>query len=77
LESGRIMETTEMEVALLQPGEKVIGVAYLTQDGEIVFSPHPAAIEVVLVEPKEGSSGPWAIRRRRASLRLNEASLIA
>jgi len=64
LESDGIMQTTEMEVALLQPGEKVIGTAYLTPDGEIVFSPHPGALEVVLVEPQGESSGPWVIRRR-------------
>jgi hypothetical protein len=58
------MEGTAIEVALLQSGEKVIGSAYLTQDGEIVFSPHADAIEVVLVEPPAGSCGPWAIRRR-------------
>jgi hypothetical protein len=58
------MEGTAIEVALLQPGEKVLGSAYLTQDGEIVFSPHAGAIEVVLIEPESDSSGPWAIRRR-------------
>ena len=61
---GGIMETTELEIPLLQPGEKVIGTAYLTQDGEIVFSPHADAVNVVLIEPPAGSSGPWAIRRR-------------
>jgi hypothetical protein len=44
------MEATELE-PLLQPGEKVIGTAYLTEDGEIVFSPHADAIGVVLIEP--------------------------
>jgi len=39
------MEGTAIEVALLQPGEKVVGSAYLTQDGEIVFSPHADAID--------------------------------
>jgi hypothetical protein len=58
------MEGTAIEVGLLQPGEKVIGSAYLTQDGEIVFSPHADAIEVVLIEPEAGYVGPWAIRRR-------------
>ena len=29
-------EPTELEIPRLQPGEKVIGTAYLTQDGEIV-----------------------------------------
>jgi len=58
------MEATKIEVALLQPGENVIGSAYLTQEGEIVFSPHPDAIDVVLIEPPAGSSGPWVIRRR-------------
>ena len=64
LESVGIMESAEIEIAPLQPGEKVIGSAYITQDGEIVFSPHAGAIEVMLVEPQAGSSGPWAIRRR-------------
>jgi len=58
------MEQAEIEIALLQPGEKIIGSAYLTRDGEIVFSPHAGALDVVLVEPPPGSSGPWAIRRR-------------
>lgn len=62
-----IMEGTEIEVAILQPGEKVIGSAYLTPDGEIVFSPHAGAIEVVLVEPPANHYGPWAIRRRPAT----------
>ena len=58
------MEATELEIPLLQPGEKVIGIAYLSQDGEIVFSPHADAVGIVLTEPPGGSSGPWAIRRR-------------
>ena len=61
---GGIMEATELEIPLLQLGEKVIGTAYLTLDGEIVFSPHSDAIWVVLVEPPAGVSGPWAVRLR-------------
>ena len=53
-----------IEVALLQPGEKVLGSAYLTRHGEIVFSPHAGALEVVPIEPESDSSGPWAIGRR-------------
>ena len=53
-----------MQIETLRPGEQVIGLAYLTDDGEIVFSPHAGAVEVVLVEPPEGSHGPWVIRRR-------------
>ena len=49
-------------IPVLQPGEKVIGSAYLTEDGEIVFTSHRNSIEVALVEPKKGSSGPWAVR---------------
>ena len=62
------MEAAELEILPLQPGEKVIGTAYLTQDGEIVFSPHADAVGVVLIEPPAGSSGPWAIRRRPPTL---------
>ena len=58
------MEETELDIPLLQPGEKVIGVAYLTEDDEIVFAPHTGATEVVLVEPTKDSSGPWAVRQR-------------
>ena len=29
----------ELDIPVLQPGEKVIGSAYLTQDGEILFTP--------------------------------------
>ncbi len=58
------MEEAKLSIPALQPGEKVIGVAYLTEDDEVVFEFHPGATEVVLVEPKPDSSGPWAIRRR-------------
>ena len=58
------MQEIKPDIPILQPGEKVIGVAYLTEDDEIVFVPHPGAAEVVLVEPRSGSSGPWAVRRR-------------
>jgi len=56
------MEETELEVPLLHPEEKIVGHAYLTEDGEIVFTPQSRAIEVVLVEPQAGASGPWAVR---------------
>ena len=61
------MDTSPMDtpaIPMLQPGEKVIGSAYLTQEGEIVFTDHRDSIEVALIEPKEGSSGPWAVRLR-------------
>ena len=60
------MGETKLVIPILQPGEKVVGSAYLTQEGEIVFSPHQGAAEVVLVEPQAGSSGPWAVRLRPA-----------
>ncbi len=63
------MELSELEIPFLQPGEKVIGLAYLTADGEIVFTPHANTTEVVLVEPQAGASGPWAVRRRPISTR--------
>ncbi len=44
------MEEKELNIPLLQPGEKILRSAYLTPDGEIVFSSHENAIEVVLVE---------------------------
>ncbi|HUI80363.1 MAG TPA: hypothetical protein VLY24_20700 [Bryobacteraceae bacterium] len=67
--------TERPTIALLQPGEKVIGSAYLTQDGEIEFTGHRDSIEVVLVEPKKGSSGPWAVRLRPpAHVRLTRAA---
>ena len=52
------------EIPILQPGEKVLVTAYLTQDGEIVLRYHPDSLEVVLVEPPAGASGPWAVRLR-------------
>ena len=58
------METLKPNVPFLRPGEKVIGIAYLTQDEEIVFNPHSNTTEVVLVEAQSGSSGPWAVRLR-------------
>jgi len=60
------MEPSNLEIRDLQPGEKVIGHAYVTEDGEIVFTPHTRAREVVLVEAGPGSSGPWAVRLRPA-----------
>jgi len=58
------METRQESIPVLQPGEKIIGSAYLTADGEIVFDYHPDSLEVALVEPQAGCSGPWAIRLR-------------
>jgi len=56
------MEEDKFDIPILQPGEKVIGHAYVTEEGEIVFSPHSGAREVVLVEARSGSSGAWAVR---------------
>ena len=58
------MEKLKPNIPLLRPGEKVIGIAYLTQDDEIVFTPHTDTTEVVLIEASRGSSGPWAVRLR-------------
>jgi hypothetical protein len=58
------MEKQKPDVPLLRPGEKIIGIAYLTRDDEIVFTPHADTAEVVLVEAPPGSSGPWAVRVR-------------
>jgi len=58
------MVEKELDIPILQPGEKVIGSAYLRQDGEIVFTPHWDAVAVVLVEVQPGASGPWAVRVR-------------
>lgn len=52
------------EIPTLQPGEKVVGIGYLTQDGEILLAYHPDSLEVLLVEPQAGASGPWAVRLR-------------
>jgi hypothetical protein len=60
------MEIVDLDIPFLLPEEKVIGIAYLTHDGEVVFTSHANAMEVVLVEPQPGSSGPWAVRRRPA-----------
>ena len=49
---------------LWRSGEKVIGIAYLTEDQEIIFTPHSNTTEVVLVEVQSESSGPWAVRIR-------------
>jgi hypothetical protein len=72
------MEFTPTEnpaIPVLQPGEKVIGSAYLTEDGEIVFTSHRNSIEVALVEPKKGSSGPWAVRLKPpAQIHLTRAA---
>jgi hypothetical protein len=61
------MEDTKLDIPILQPGEKIIGHAYVTEDGEIVFTPHSGAKEVVLVEARAGSSGPWAVRLQSAA----------
>ena len=58
------MDATQRSIPVLQPEEKVIGSAYLTQDGEIVFTYHSDSLEVVLVEPQVVSLGPWAVRLR-------------
>jgi hypothetical protein len=63
------MEEARFDIPILQPGEKIIGHAYVTEEGEIVFSPHSGAREVVLVEARAGSSGPWAVRLQPALLR--------
>ena len=60
------MELSKAAIPFLQPEEKVVGHAYLTEDEEIVFTPRAGAIEVVLVEAQAGSTGPWAVRVRRA-----------
>jgi hypothetical protein len=61
------MRERPLDVPILQPDEKVLGVAYLTEEQEIVFEPHPGATEVVLVEPGKDCSGPWAVRQRPVS----------
>ena len=57
------METL-LDIPVLEPEEKVIGSAYLTQDGEIVFNYQHDTTEVLLVKPKKASAGPWAVRQR-------------
>jgi hypothetical protein len=56
------MEEAKFDIPILQPGEKIIGHAYVTEEGEVVFSPHSGAREVVLVEARAGSSGAWGVR---------------
>ncbi len=58
------MEEPKPNIPFLRPGEKVLGVAYLTQDEEILYTPHSNTTEVVLVEAEPGASGPWAVRLR-------------
>jgi hypothetical protein len=60
------LEQTKLDIPMLQPGEKIIGHAYVTDEGEIVFTPHSGAREVVLVKAPAGSSGPWAVRLQPA-----------
>jgi len=55
---------TKLDVQMLQPGEKIVGLAYITEDDEIIFNAQPGAAAVVLVEPRAPSSGPWAVRQR-------------
>jgi hypothetical protein len=61
------MEEARVDIPFLGPEEKVVGHAYLTVDGEIVFAPHSGASEVVLVEAQSGTKGPWAVRLRPAA----------
>ncbi len=69
------MEGNKLDIPELQPDEKVIGPAYLTPDGEIVFAHAPGVVEVVLVEPQPGVSGPWAVRvRPRARTRARRTA---
>jgi hypothetical protein len=58
------MEQIAAHIPFLRPDERIIGQAYLTEDEEIVFTPHSRAIEVVLVAPESGAAGPWAVRIR-------------
>jgi hypothetical protein len=58
------MEQITAHIPFLRPDERIIGQAYLTGDEEIVFTPHSGTIEVVLVAPESGISGPWAVRIR-------------
>jgi hypothetical protein len=44
------MEETKLDIPILQPGEKIIGHAYVTEEESIVFTPHSGAREVVLAE---------------------------
>ena len=60
------MEETKLDIPILQPGERIIDHAYVTEEGEIVFTPHSGAREVVLVEARAGSSGPSAVRLQPA-----------
>lgn len=62
------MEQTKPNIPFLQPEDRIIGHAYLTEDEEIVFTPRSRAIEVVLVAPEPGSSGPWAVRVRAPAM---------
>jgi hypothetical protein len=54
LEWGRITA----HIPFLRPDVRIIGQAYLTDDEEIVFTPHRGTIEVDLVAPESGTSGP-------------------
>lgn len=67
------MEENKLDIPILQPGEKIIGHAYVTEDAEIVFTPHSGAREVVLVEAPAGSSGPWAVRLQPLRTRTGAA----
>jgi hypothetical protein len=58
------MDKAKPDIPFLRPGEKVIRIAYLTEEQEIIFAPHSNTTEVVLVEVQSESSGPWAVRIR-------------
>ena len=60
------IEENRLDIPILQPGERIIGHAFVTEEGEIVFTPHSGARDVVLVEAQAGSSGPWAVRLQPA-----------
>jgi hypothetical protein len=58
------MEQITARIPFLRPDERIIGQAYLTDDEEIVFTPQSGTIDVVLIAPESGTSGPWAVRIR-------------
>jgi len=60
---------TTRDIPVLQPGEKIVGLAYITEEDEIVFTSQPGAVGVLLVEPQAPFSGPWAVRRRSENSR--------
>ena len=68
------MEQITARIPFLRPDERIIGQAYLTDDEEIVFTPHSGTIEVVLVAPESGISGPWAVRIRPPRAMIKKAA---